>query len=286
MKISYTKEMNTSLIYQNPWLCEYCRKEYTSQSNLIRHRKTAKFCQNIQRKFDRYLCDICQNDFSSQSNLNKHQKVIHKVKNNDQKVNTSHGTIHSLHERIANLERATCDKPLKKSDIMKIFAKKAKPISSKFVREILSTLDDEEIHETYFADSLVDVMVKSYGENLLCKDVSRCILVRKYTDGGIEIDNGGERTIVEFLNVFRQSNVFKNFCSRQIEKAKNNMISEVNLDCGAISDKQLERIFNLKYLCNAGATGEKNALTKAMKVRLGMKIQSMTWSRENTNRNQ
>ena len=59
--------------------CEYCKKNYSSKSNLTNHQKTAKYCLKIQselglsnNKQKSYNCQYCNKKFSSNQRLNYH----------------------------------------------------------------------------------------------------------------------------------------------------------------------------------------------------------------------
>jgi predicted RNase H-like nuclease (RuvC/YqgF family) len=59
--------------------CEFCKKKFSSKSNLACHQKTAKYCQklrneieNIEEKFE---CKYCEQIFSRNFGLQKHMKT-------------------------------------------------------------------------------------------------------------------------------------------------------------------------------------------------------------------
>ena len=59
--------------------CEYCKKKYSSKSNLNNHQKTAKYCLKIQNELGlsscenkSYRCKYCDKTFSSNQRLNYH----------------------------------------------------------------------------------------------------------------------------------------------------------------------------------------------------------------------
>jgi len=53
--------------------CEFCNKEFKTSSSLNNHKKTAKFCLNIQNRIEdgKYNCEICNKNF----NRNDHYQV-------------------------------------------------------------------------------------------------------------------------------------------------------------------------------------------------------------------
>ena len=80
-------------------VCEYCKKEYTSKGNLIKHQRTAKYCLEIQEKklgkdSDKietrtFNCDFCTKKFSQKSHLFRHTPLcINKYKFEIQELKT------------------------------------------------------------------------------------------------------------------------------------------------------------------------------------------------------
>ena len=59
--------------------CEYCNKEYKTISNLNHHKKTAKFCLELQKNtniesvnIQTYNCEYCNKDFTVKNHLQNH----------------------------------------------------------------------------------------------------------------------------------------------------------------------------------------------------------------------
>ena len=53
--------------------CEYCKKNFSSKTNLNVHKKTAKFCLQLQGKNGKtYVCDLCDKFFTTNQNLQEH----------------------------------------------------------------------------------------------------------------------------------------------------------------------------------------------------------------------
>ena len=61
-------------------ICKFCKKNFTSPGNLVKHQKTAKFCIKIQKELSceteiitsKFICKICNKDFSSKFRLDSH----------------------------------------------------------------------------------------------------------------------------------------------------------------------------------------------------------------------
>jgi hypothetical protein len=68
----------------NTFVCEYCKKEYTTLSNLKHHQKTAQFCLDLQNQLSAgFKCEHCDKTFSSNKYLKQHYShcKIYKVFN-------------------------------------------------------------------------------------------------------------------------------------------------------------------------------------------------------------
>lgn len=56
--------------------CEFCGSTFSKGCNLITHKKTAKYCLEIQGKKDSsFVCDRCGKKFNYNTNLTRHKKV-------------------------------------------------------------------------------------------------------------------------------------------------------------------------------------------------------------------
>ena len=59
-------------------VCEYCGSSFTLRWNLNKHRRTAKYCLELQGKEPvekRYPCDYCSKEFGRRDMLNRHLKT-------------------------------------------------------------------------------------------------------------------------------------------------------------------------------------------------------------------
>lgn len=62
--------------------CEFCKKQFSTITNLTFHQKTAKYCLTIQGKTnDQYKCTYCEKCFTTNQQLDKHDKIC-KTKQN------------------------------------------------------------------------------------------------------------------------------------------------------------------------------------------------------------
>jgi ribosomal protein L37AE/L43A len=76
------------------YICEFCNKEFSTKKTLTSHKKTAKFCLEIQKQNNNieiietedYKCEFCDKDFGNKKYLGQHIIVCKKKKekvNND-----------------------------------------------------------------------------------------------------------------------------------------------------------------------------------------------------------
>ena len=66
--------------------CEYCKKSFSTLSSLNYHKKTAKFCLDIQGKVnDTCKCIYCGKICTTNQNVIEHHKICKKKKENEQK---------------------------------------------------------------------------------------------------------------------------------------------------------------------------------------------------------
>ena len=68
-------------------ICEFCKKEFVSKSNLLSHQRTAKYCLEIQGKnMEDFKCKYCDKIFTTSHNLNEHYNSCKVKKEEDKKL--------------------------------------------------------------------------------------------------------------------------------------------------------------------------------------------------------
>jgi hypothetical protein len=99
--------------------CTYCKKEFTTKSNLTSHQKTTKYCLKIQGKSEESIfeCKYCNKILSSEKRLKSHYQICSKL--NDDKadkkineiiekkdiiINSKNNEIKELKDQIKNLQ--------------------------------------------------------------------------------------------------------------------------------------------------------------------------------------
>ena len=113
---------------EKEYICEYCNKSYSNISNLNYHKKTAKFCMDIQKKnepekteFVILQCEYCNKEFNKKSTLLSHlltckvkeykdkidKECIElriKVETKDEQLKSKDKQIKKLEEKVEKLE--------------------------------------------------------------------------------------------------------------------------------------------------------------------------------------
>ena len=65
-------------------LCEFCKKEFSTKTNLIVHQKNAKYCLEIQGKENKnFGCEYCKKGFTSRQTLNEHLDICKEKQKNE-----------------------------------------------------------------------------------------------------------------------------------------------------------------------------------------------------------
>jgi hypothetical protein len=92
------------------YICEFCNKHFSSSSNLITHKRTAKYCLNIQKekipsmeiKIREFRCELCNVIFINKNSLSQHTVLC--KSENEQKI-----MINKLEVNIKNKEQQIKD---------------------------------------------------------------------------------------------------------------------------------------------------------------------------------
>jgi hypothetical protein len=76
-------------------ICEFCGTEFSALSNLITHKRTAKYCLKLREvPLQIYTCDVCERTFSSSASLKRHTTTCSKrVKELEELLQDAYTTI-------------------------------------------------------------------------------------------------------------------------------------------------------------------------------------------------
>lgn len=95
--------------------CEYCKKIFSTKSNLTNHQKNAKFCLELQGKEKdknkKHACDICDKQFTSKQTLQGHSIDCKRINSkNQEKIQEQNEKILYQDKKILELENSLREK--------------------------------------------------------------------------------------------------------------------------------------------------------------------------------
>ena len=97
----------------NKMECEFCKKEFSTKTNLSTHQKTAKYCLELQGKEnDKFKCEFCVKLFTSNKRLSDHHQICKDKIKKESKENESKYIEENkrLKNEIKKIERQTKEK--------------------------------------------------------------------------------------------------------------------------------------------------------------------------------
>ena len=92
--------------------CEFCKKTFSSKSNLVAHQKSTKYCLELQGKTNNdFLCQHCSRTFTLYKTLTEHVNVCKKkqIKQEEEKNNEYEKMVKKL-EKYEGIEKRLDDK--------------------------------------------------------------------------------------------------------------------------------------------------------------------------------
>ena len=92
--------------------CEFCKKTFSSKSNLISHQKSTKYCLELQGKTNNdFVCQYCSRTFTLYKTLSEHINVCKKkqIKEEEEKTNEYEKILKKL-EKYEGIEKRLDDK--------------------------------------------------------------------------------------------------------------------------------------------------------------------------------
>jgi hypothetical protein len=126
--------------------CNFCKKSYTSQSNLNNHQKTAKFCLDLQNKLssgELIRCEYCLKEFATKKYLQQHIEICKQKKNVEQ---------NDLKKDLENFKNEIIELKLKlemKDEIIKNLEKINKDLLSRPSTSIINNNNDNRQQNQY-----------------------------------------------------------------------------------------------------------------------------------------
>ena len=258
--------------------CQFCKKTFSSKSNLNNHIKTAKYCiklrtnkvkktkSNNSKKFE---CKFCSSTFATKQRLNYHNNICKtKEKLEEQKV---------FYEKLLTEKDKLIEEQKKKieklQNDMKEVAIKAstKPTSIKntYIQNNLTPLRDEDF--TKNIDKLTArMMLEGYErigqyaleyplkDKIICVDAARKTIKYKDEEGNLKTDPDMTHICEKFFKSLKKhKNNINDLIEEQLEPLKSDTdvyfkilrnIQDIILSSDGY-DTKLKRDF-VKYVCN------------------------------------
>jgi|UniRef100_A0A6C0J3W5 hypothetical protein len=212
--------------------CEFCNKSFCSKSSLNNHKKTAKYCLEIQNRelidVKEFKCKYCKKKFCTQELLNKHElKCIDflngKLIEKDEIIEKQKEDISNLEKKVIELDAKLeiyKEQGEKSFEVVEQIAKQPKQQVNNNQKILINTPLDlsndavvQAIQEKFSHDYLTqgqkgvakfayDVMLKDENGKLkyICTDPSRQIFQYKNDQGVIEKDVRATRLTKAILN--------------------------------------------------------------------------------------
>jgi hypothetical protein len=176
--------------------CDGCGKLFSTRSNLLKHKQTAKYCMKIREdisstvKSEQFTCPGCRKDLSSKQRLNSHQKLCEKY---TQSVDTRDATIEHQKIVIEKLEKRVRELELDIKEIaLKSRGKTTTNNATTYVYQNFTPITDEKLkqdsinftkgHLELGGQGIAHYALKNVlKDNFMCTDISRGH--SKYIDG-------------------------------------------------------------------------------------------------------
>ena len=240
-------------------ICEFCKKEFSSKTNLISHQRTAKYCLEIQGKtIEDFKCSYCSKNFTTSQNLNEHYNSC-KIKNQkltEEKIKTEYESkidilnmnisqIKKEHKKEVDVLNQIIDKLERKMETYekKLFEMASRPTTSNnntnnnktvvynnnmpLTNEVLrQSAKTFSIEYAKNINGITRHLTESLEDHITCTDSSRNVF--KYTNEKDEeiVDTDLENLLPQYLTALKDEN---NFLYKEVFdyfKANNVSLSE------------------------------------------------------------
>jgi hypothetical protein len=263
------------------FVCEFCKKELSTKGNLLLHKRTAKFCLEIQGKtIEDFKCNYCSKKFTSSQHLNEHYNSCKLKKKEDQKIseekmkieyddkikiiNDDHKrdiailnfTIEKLEKKLENYEKRLFEmasRPTNTNNANKtVVINTNVPLTNEVLRQCADTFSIENAKNI---NGITKHFTESLEDHITCQDSSRNIF--KYTNEKDEeiIDADLENILPQYLTVIKDKN---DFLYREVfDYFKANNVS--------LSEQTDYNIFYNALNCIINKKGDQSKYTEKMK---------------------
>jgi|694.fasta_scaffold52502_1 hypothetical protein len=210
--------------------CQFCRKSFSSKSNLSKHQQTTKYCIKLQpqNKPKSFICSGCNKELSTKQRLETHIQVcinyldINRIKELEKIIETKDTIIDELKTRIRELELDMKDVAIKAKS-------KTTNNNISIQQQNFTAITDENLaqdarkltleHIVGGGETIASVFLDgSLKNNALCTDISRRILYLKDEEGNLIKDpNAITITKRAFSSLIGHAKEIKNKCRENID---------------------------------------------------------------------
>ena len=215
--------------------CQFCEKQFSTKSNLVKHQQTVKSCIKIQetKKAPEFICEGCGRKLCDNYRLQHHIKICKKYSENNKirqletvidqyriTLDLKNEALEKLEKHIENLE----DK------LMKIAMRTTKTTNiTTNIQQNFTPITDEKLaedsqkltldHLVGGGETLAGIFLEgSLKDNALCSDISRQILHLKDGNGNLIKDvNAVIITKRAFSSMIGLARDIKNKCGQNID---------------------------------------------------------------------
>ena len=152
-----------------PFDCKFCKKQFSSKSNLIHHQNNARYCKELQKNSDldiennieniKFICEYCNKDFSSNHRYKKHLDIcLEKYKKNiiDLKLD-----LQNMSDNLAETNKTLYELQVE-NKILKQNTPNLESESQKHLTELQSKLQEIALAAIEQKNEVITNMVKKY----------------------------------------------------------------------------------------------------------------------------
>ena len=247
--------------------CEHCRNKFESKQSLMHHKKTAKYCLELQGiKEKLYICENCNKNISTKHRLLTHYQSCDKYKENiivnkykkdienmllqieekDKIIKKQENQIKELQDKLENIAVKAVSRPTTKTNI-NTFIQQLQPLTEEKLKESVENLTIDHIKKgpEGYAQYALQYPLK---DKMVCVDYSRRKVKFKDKDGNIITDPEMNGLATKFFNSIKDKN--KELICLYANELKEKLGDDDIMDT-------MVKIFDYKMSVDKGSEGEK-----------------------------
>jgi uncharacterized coiled-coil protein SlyX len=249
--------------------CEHCKNKFESKQSLIHHKKTAKYCLELQGVKEKlYICESCNKNISTKNRLMTHYQSCDKYKENiisnkykkelenlssqleekDKIIEKQEKHIKELEDKLENIAIKAVSRPTttNKTQINN-FIQQLQPIIDDKLKESVDNLTIDHIKKgpEGYAQYALEYPLK---DKMICVDYSRRKVKFKDKDGNVITDPEMNGLATKFFNSIKDKN--KELICLYANELKEKLGDDDIMDT-------MVKIFDYKMSVDKGSEGEK-----------------------------